>query len=79
MNFMMAVKHAVIGYGIRRAEWKQVHGGPDLILTLDHTGEFYWCTAPVPENTNRPVQLLGPDMNHDLLSADIKAEDWEVI
>ncbi len=76
MNFMMAVKHAVIGYGIRRACWQ-----PSAILSMDNFGNFYWLSMPayLRVNDDRAAKLLGPDATFDLQDCDIIATDWVTV
>lgn len=82
MDFIKAIQHATIGYGIRRAEWKRsVHEdvtGPDLILHLDHDG-LRWVNTPDGRANGTPIKLCGDDMNYDLMAEDITADDWQVI
>lgn len=71
MNFIKAVRHGTIGYGIRRRMWTR-----DAILTVDNFGELYWTNGVC---TNTPVMLCGPDKAFDLSVEDIQAQDWEVV
>lgn len=73
MNFIKAVQHATIGYGIRRKAW-----APHAILSLGNLGEFYWLNDTF-RTTETPVQLCGPDKAFDLQPHDLQATDWECI
>ena len=71
MNFIAAVQHATIGYGIRRKRWSD-----KSILALGPDGHsFEWLESTTPD----PVKLLGPDLTYDLTPDDIMAEDWETV
>lgn len=80
MNFLSAIKHAVIDYGIRRAAWHK-----DAILYLGNGSqgcEMYWL--PRPEDNEHtvnqsPMRLCGPDKTLDIQPEDIVATDWEAI
>lgn len=82
MNFIKAIQHATIGYGIRRAEWvrTQPDDWPDLILHLDCDG-LRWVNTPDGRANVLlpPVKLCGEDINYDLLVQDITADDWQVV
>lgn len=75
MNFIKAIQHATIGYGIRRRSWRQ-----DAVLTVDNFGDLYWTSGV---GTDTPVKLgvsgPGVDMTFDLNVEDIQARDWEVV
>jgi hypothetical protein len=68
MNFLTAIKHAAIGYGIRRKPWEEGY-----ILHLNYSGELEWlaCGSTCP--------LLDGDTGWDLTEHDIKSKDWETI
>lgn len=81
MNFLSAIKHAVIGYGIRRKVWQK-----DAILYLGSGGQdaLYWIYIPGAMRNERggrgdSVKLCGPDKSYDLQPEDITADDWEAI
>jgi hypothetical protein len=67
MNFIQAVQHGSIGYGIRRAIWPK-----DVILTVNNFGGFDWMLGGEAE-------LLGDDPASDLSVEDVKSEDWVTI
>lgn len=71
MNFIKAVQHGTIGYGIRRRSWRQ-----GAILSVGNSGELYWIEGV---GTDTPVKLCGPDKAFDLSVEDIQAQDWEVV
>ncbi len=71
MNFIKAIQHATIGYGIRRKAWRE---RPDCFLHLRDDGDLEWDD---PETI--PCKLLGNDLAADLLPEDITATDWEAI
>lgn len=64
MNFIAAIQHASIGYGIRRKVWKRM-------LHLDQH-ELFWV------DTATSAQLCGLSIL-DVSVEDIKATDWEAI
>lgn len=75
MNFLSAVKHAAIDYGIRRRAWAR----QDAILCLGNGTkgcELYWTSGV---GTDTPVKLCGSDRTFDLSVEDIQAQDWEVV
>lgn len=75
MNFLSAIKHAAIDYGIRRRAWAR----RDAILCLGNGTngcELYWIDG-VGKDT--PVKLCGTDAAFDLIVEDIQAQDWEVV
>ncbi len=82
MNFLCAIKHAAIDYGIRRRAWV-----PGAILSLGNGAygngpDLYWLEGLVPWDKGgdgRPAVLLGPDKTYDITEEDIKAIDWETI
>jgi hypothetical protein len=69
MNFLTAIKHAAIGYGIRRKGWED----EDAILYLDNFNELVWVHSGVT------CTLIGDPEDFDLTVEDIKAKDWETI
>lgn len=69
MNFLSAIKHATIGYGIRRQDWP-----PKALLHLDTLGELRWVCGG-----NQVAPLLGTDTGLSINEEDIKAKDWETI
>lgn len=71
MNFLKAILHAGIGYGIRRKAWP-----PKAILSLDNFGELHWIDAVEEESRCR---LLTGDLSWDLSPEDIQANDWETV
>ena len=72
MNFLNAIRHAAIGYGIRRKAW----ANEDAILTLDNFAELYWMHTTA---RNDPAKLAGPDRTYDLSVEDLQAKDWETV
>lgn len=68
MNFLVAVQHATIGYGIRRRVW------PPKAMLYMQTYELYWV-----DGSDTPVKLLGDSVTADLQKEDIQGEDWEAI
>jgi hypothetical protein len=79
MNFIAAIQHATIGYGIRRKAWKH-----DVILMLHNGSELHWLkdrNGVSVENFGTWTQchVLGSDKTHDLTAEDIAAQDWEAI
>lgn len=74
MNFISAIKHATIDYGIRRRSWRE---GAILCLGNGHdTCQLYWIEG-IGRDT--PVKLCGPDKSFDLSVEDIQAQDWETV
>lgn len=73
MNFLKAIQHATIGYGIRRKPWS-FRENCYLVLKLD---ELYWAEG----NCGGEAKLCPdkPDLTVDLLPEDIAAKDWETI
>lgn len=78
MNFLCAIKHAAINYGIRRRVWVS-----SAILSLSNGCELYWLETSKGgkhgDDLNPPCKLLGPDKAYDLQPEDIVAQDWEVV
>ncbi len=79
MNFISAIKHAAIDYGIRRRAWQK-----EAILCLGNGSqscELYWLNIPKEGRMERdaPCRILGPDKTYDLQPEDVTATDWEVI
>lgn len=81
MNFLSAIKHAAIDYGIRRVVWPKY-----AILSLGNgnrgdTCQLYWLNVSKDQAApcHEPVKLCGPDLTYDLSPEDIAATDWEVI
>lgn len=72
MNFLAALKHAIIGYGIRRKSWPN----KDAILHFTNLNDLEWLNR-VSEHTG-PCVLLGRRAS-DLHSDDLTAIDWETI
>lgn len=72
MNFIKAIQHATIGYGIRRKSWEVPF---DTFLLLDHTGRLMWS----PNNVADFAILMGNDPATDLNAEDLQATDWETI
>jgi len=70
MNFLNAIRHAAIGYGIRRKIW-----GSDSILSMDNGCCLWWINT----QEDREARLLGPDRSLDLTAEDIQATDWETV
>lgn len=68
MNFIAAIQHATIGYGIRRKAWHE-----NSILHLGDGAALYWT------HSKYQVALLGTDHGFDVNAADIAATDWEAI
>lgn len=66
MNFLNAIKHAAIGYGIRRQGWANN-------LHLTHNGELKWVGQTMK------CSMLGGDTAWDLNKGDITALDWETV
>jgi hypothetical protein len=69
MNFLTAIKHAAIGYGIRRKSWPE----ENAILHLDNLNDLRWVRSGVL------CLLLGNPHDFDLTKEDIQAKDWEII
>lgn len=81
MNFLSAIKHAIICYGIRRKVWVS---GAILSLGNGHTSDtcqLYWLDREKDGKrcVDPPCKLLGPDKTHDLQAEDLIALDWEAI
>ena len=86
MNFISALKHAMIDYGIRRKAWPK-----EAILSLCNghdSCQLYWLDHTKGGNRDRsrpasywldPVKLCGPDLTFDLTPEDLQANDWEAI
>lgn len=74
MNFIKAIQHATIGYGIRRIEWRL---NPNCWLSLDNFGDLQWCEA----NVAGPARLVPVDIDLavDITAEDIRATDWETL
>ena len=70
MNFLAAIKHAAIGYGIRRKVWHS-----KAILHLNNLCELEWCC----DCDSHIAPLLGPDPAASVNAEDIKATDWETV
>lgn len=79
MNFLSAIKHASIGYAIRRKVWRD-----NAMLHLDKDN-LYWINCTMTgmvvyyPYTDDPCIVLGTDKGFDLTEEDIKSLDWEVI
>jgi hypothetical protein len=78
MNFIAAIQHAAIGYGIRRKAWRN-----DAILMLENN-QLHWIKdrngVETPNNGIwNECKLMGADITHDLTAEDIAAQDWEAI
>lgn len=71
MNFVAAIQHATIGYGIRRKAW-----GPKAFLYLHDGNTLRWGHFDDQVET---CDLLGPSRTMDLQASDITGTDWEVI
>lgn len=69
MNFINAILHVNIGYGIRRMSWQE-----GAILHLGGGQKLFWLGKE-----REPVTLLGDDETHDLNAEDLKATDWETV
>jgi hypothetical protein len=66
VNFISALKHATIGYGIRRKEWMEGH---TMFMEND---ELFWTHLPT-----HPIIFFSGFMG--LNEQDIAAKDWETI
>lgn len=75
MNFIAAIQHATIGYGIRRKAWNNT----DAILHLNDKAELHWVPAIHNPEHQAPVKLGHGDICYDLTQSDIAANDWEAI
>lgn len=71
MNFIGAIQHATIGYGIRRRIW----AARVLLHLQDH--DLVWLEEP--PSGNNVCELLGPDKFYHLQPEDITATDWETV
>lgn len=71
MNFIAAIQHASIGYGIRRKAWRE--NVNCWLILVNH--ELHWCEG----NVASVARLLGDDITCDLLAEDIAAGDWETL
>jgi hypothetical protein len=69
VNFLTAIKHAAIGYGIARKGW----GDEGVCLYLDDCSDLRWT------HNEQPCRLMGPSETLDLTKEDIQAKDWETI
>lgn len=70
MNFLNAIRHAAIGYGIRRKSW------PDgWILSIDNACRLWW----LPMAPGRQDEMCGLLDDHGLDDGDITAEDWTTV
>ena len=72
MNFLKALQHAFIGYGIRRKAWREE---AILYFDLDGTGPddgLRWMQSG-PHDATRA--FVWPDISYE----DMGATDWEVI
>jgi hypothetical protein len=69
VNFLTAIKHAAIGYGIARKGW----GDEGVCLYLDDCSDLRWVHSGVT------CTLIGDPEDFDLTVEDIKAKDWETI
>lgn len=79
MNFIRAIQHTALGYGIRRKEWRD---NPDCYLCLQG-GNLVWSynfVKRLQDNGHKRLipKLLGPDFDVDIQEQDIRAEDWEL-
>lgn len=76
MNFITAIQHATIGYGIRRQTWILSRW-----MLLDDSGHhLIWNIVPNGYGTrDGNITLLGPDPSWDITEEDIKATDWEAV
>lgn len=82
MNFISALLHANIGYGIRRKAWHE-----KAVLYLEQT-QLFWMDDAKKQRTkfvepqagkSNEVRLCGPDLTFDLQPEDFNGIDWEVI
>lgn len=71
MNFLAAILHAGIGYGIRRKSWNK-----DAVLYLDNLKVLRWLYGNAKDEEAR---LLGPEVSIDVTSEDVRAKDWETV
>lgn len=71
MNFIKAIQHATIGYGIRRKSWRD-----GATITIDNFGDLYWVEGV---GMDVPIKLCGRDAGFDLSPEDIRAQDWEAV
>lgn len=67
MNFIAAIQHATIGYGIRRKNWKE-----NRTLYLNEDAEL------IETSTGARITLCG-ELSCDLKREDLQATDWEVV
>ena len=72
MNFLNAIRHAAIGYGIRRKPWPE-----NSILSLDNACVLRWLHKINVRDDE--CKLLGPDTTLDLQAWDIVACDWDTV
>lgn len=87
MNFIKAIQHATIGYGIRRKEWHErniLSLDEGIILSLDEgmvNPGLVWVDGAHFSNADH-VGLrckIGGEFEFDLNAADLMATDWEVV
>jgi hypothetical protein len=74
MNFINAIQHATIGYGIRRRAWRE---NDRCWLTLDNFGNLQWCEGNVGGEARLIPIIIDP--SRDMIDEDIRALDWEAV
>lgn len=72
MNFLSAIKHAAIGYGIRRKSWDD-----RCILHLNNMGELEWVGHYHKDREGKEANLFSSD--YGIVKEDITANDWETV
>lgn len=70
MNFLKAIQHATIGYGIRRKCW-----GPKAILSLDNFARLYWLNS----DCRLSAIFVQETDSYNLSLEDINSTDWETV
>jgi hypothetical protein len=77
MNFITAIQHLPLGYGIRRKPWNK----EAILMQPDQAGVLIWMYSHLPAK-------LRPDLQHPFTSheatdsitcCDIIATDWETV
>ena len=74
MNFIAAILHATIGYGIRRKAWSE-----GFTLHIDNH-ELKWIDdKQQPATKHSPVCQIGQGGDMHLGLEALRADDWEAI
>jgi hypothetical protein len=75
MNFIAAIQHAGIGYGIRRTCW---HG--DAILHTNNMHELPWLTRKGEDQPYAaPFAKDRAQSAHEITMEDVMAQDWDTV